>query len=155
MAITKKLNRTEVKVLARRILQEVNEINEAYNAALITSPAYLAEVKRIEDQDPLLSLRQDLEKQAKIALGTGVLGKTVELSVHGIAGGSFRKREIEIEKELEDFKLSGLKRIYNTYAYKSYYENKVLNRIEEDITISQITMSDVHMMINTIKATLI
>jgi hypothetical protein len=141
----KKLNRTEIATLAKRIIEEVNDVNKAYNDTVITSPAYIAEIARIQNQDPIWVLRENFKKELKIALGTNYEDVTY-FSLQAQKGELYKKAN-EVNKELKDYSKSVLKPILSLDSNQQ--------RIIDDITIAQIDITDVQLLINTIKAKLV
>jgi len=146
----KKLNRTEIVTLAKRILEEVNEVNEKYNKSIINSKVYQDEVEKIKSQDPTLKVKAEIEKLLKVEFGSKYETKV------GFTVSS--KDEIinnKINKELVDLRIKSIKPIY--HIKNSDWESmpREMQKVIDDITIAQIDITDTHMLINTIKAGLL
>lgn len=147
----KKLNRTEIATLAKRILQEVNEVNQVYNESVKADPKYIAELEKIKSQDPCVKIKEDAEKALKVIFGK----KWNENINFNISLNNYHEITNKIKNEINDLNDKSLKKIYNTSLSPVYLSNKDLDRIIDDITISQITISDVQLLINSIKAKLL
>lgn len=144
--MSKKLNRTEIATLAKRIIEEVNEVNKAYNETVKVSPTYIAEIAKIEAKNPLKSIKESFIKELKIQFGTE-FEKEVNFSLNANYNGPLEKLSLSIIKEKEDYNKSVLKPILTL--------DNNQQRIIDDITIAQIDITDVQLLINTIKAKLI
>lgn len=144
---SKKMNQVEVKAIAKKIIREVNEVNTVYNESVLKSKAYLDEVEKIKSKETLMALREKFKKELKIAFGTKY-DQEIDFSLSTKWGSEMRKKDSEIDKELSDFKKKSLKKIINDHGEQ-------YDLIVEEITIAQITVSDVQLLINSIKAKLI
>lgn len=152
--MSKKLNRSEIEAIAKRILEEVNEVNIKYNEAKKLDPVYLAEIEKINVKNPLVLLKQELSKAIKISMGTNWED---DIQLHlGANSQKYKDLESSIKKEKEEYIKSQMKVIYSIPRNSWDKENnKVYRTLVDDITISQITISDIQLLINTLKAKLI
>ncbi len=144
----KKMNQTEIKAVARKILKEVNEVNKVYNDTIINSQSYKDEIERIKNQNPLIKIREDFKKQLKITFGTNYEDE-VNLSLSSSYHSKQRELESIISDEIKIYKDKTLKPVYPTESGEQYHN------IIEEITIAQITISDIQLLINSIKSKLI
>ena len=144
----KKMNQTEIKAVARKILKEVNEVNKVYNDTVVNSQPYKDEIERIKNQNPLIKIREDFKKQLKIVFGTNYEDE-VGLSVTSAYKSNQSELESKISVELNEYNNKVLKPKYSLESGEQY------DNIIEEITIAQITISDIQMLINSIKSKLI
>ena len=149
--MSKKLNRTEIATLAKRILEEVNEVNQKYNETVKASPTYIAEIERINNQNPLIAIKNQFIKELKIKFGTEY-AKEVSFSLGSQYNGTLKKLEIDITNEINEYNKIHLKTIYH---YQSTVWEIKLEKVIDDITIAQIDITDVQLLINTIKSKLL
>lgn len=152
----KKLNKTEIETIAKTILQQVNEVNKVYNETIKTTPAYIAEISKIESKNPLIKITGELEKQVTIALGSN-WKDDLKLSLYASeANNKYDKILKEIKKEKEEYIKSVSKIIYYIpYDSWSKQNNTIFQSIVDEITLAQITTTDIQLLINTIKAKLV
>lgn len=144
---SKKMNQVEVKAIAKKIIREVNEVNTVYNESVLKSKTYLDEVKRIENQSKVKEIEEKIEKEIKIAFGSKYKDE-LYFYIRTNSGSKLSEKENEVRKELNDFKNKSLKEIISDHGNK-------YDLIVEEITIAQITVSDIQLLINSIKAKLV
>lgn len=150
----KKMNQTEIKAVAKKILKEVNEVNKVYNDTIINSQPYKDEIERIKNQNPLIKIQEDLEKQLKVALGSNYKDN-VSLNLSPVNNGIYKEVILKVEKETLEYKKKALKPLYSETVSCNWITNEAYDNIIEEITIAQITISDIQMLINSIKSKLI
>jgi len=141
----KKMNQTEIKAVAKKILKEVNEVNKVYNDTIINSQPYKDEIERIKNQNPLIKIREDFKKQLKIVFGTNYEDE-VSFSLSSAYHSKQRDLESTISDEVKDYKDKVLKPLYLVDCGDQF------NNIIEEITIAQITVADIQLLINSIKS---
>jgi hypothetical protein len=154
----KKLTKTEIEHLAVKIMKEVNEVNQLYNNTLEASKKYQDDIQAIRDKHPLKDVKEKIILSLKVELGTKY-NEDVSFNLDAFSNGKYYDKIKEIEEEEKEYKEKSLKEIYNIYRLPnckwSRDSNKVFQDIVSEITISQIIISDIHLLVNSIKAKLI
>jgi len=151
--MSKKLNRIEIATLAKRILEEVNEVNQKYNNTVKASPTYIAEIERINAQDPLKAIKDQFIKELKIKFGTKY-DEEVRFELNSYSSSNVRKEEESILNEIKKYNDSQLKKVIKYNNRGNEYRDSI-EKIIDDITIAQIDITDVQLLINTIKSKLL
>lgn len=120
----KKLNKFEIKSLARTIINEANESINLQNETTKNSKKYLDEVQKIKDANPLNKLEKEFRKLAKIELGTKE-GEALYISV-GKTYDDFNNKEREDLRELDK---KSLKK----------YPSISLESLEDELILAQVS----------------
>lgn len=154
----KKLNRSEIDTIARKILKEVNEVNSVYNDGIKASQAYLDAIDKIQSKDPLYKAKKELEKQVTIQLGSNWQNDVV-FSLYPekqSMDNKYYKIKKEVDKEIIEFNKTQFKKIHSIPTDSWGREsNEIYKQIVDDITIGQIDITDIQLLVNTIKAKLL
>jgi len=154
----KKLTKTEIEHLSFKIMKEVNEVNQLYNDTLEASKKYQDDIQAIRDKHPLKDIKEKIILSLKVELGTKY-DEDVCLNLDAFCKGKYYDKIKEIEKEEKEYKKKSLKTIHllcglpNDKWQKDH--NPIFQSIVSEITISQITISDIHLLVNSIKSKLI
>lgn len=132
--MTKKLNKFEIKSLARTIINEAKEAIATYNESVKKSKAYLDEIERIKKANPLNELREKFRKEAILLLGTKP-GKDLYIKV-GRGYDDHDEKELMAIKEL------------NNRMLKNEHIQISLEKLEDELILAQVSSKS----LNTIKA---
>lgn len=145
----KKMNQGEVRAVVSKIIREVNEINDTSNKVLKLTPKYIADTEAIKSKSIVYDLEKEIENLIKIKLGTG-MRDDVSISLSSKRNSKLRENEEDVNKKIKE---------YDSKYLKSELDNwegsKDFKKIYEEIIIAQIDMSDVNLLINSIKSKLI
>jgi len=149
-----KLNKTEIKAVAKKILADANEINSKYNESVINSQVYKDEINRLESLKPLNRTTEDFIKELKIRFGTNY-SEEIDFSLTTKYGSKARKQIEDVKENIKAYIKSQTKTIY-TVPVTEYDErnNQSFQNIVNEIIIAQIDVKDIKTLMNTIIAKL-
>lgn len=122
--MNKKLNKFEIKSLARTIINEANETINLQNETTKNSKKYLDAVQKIKDANPLNKLEKEFRKLAKIELGTKE-GEELEIKVGSYSNEFYRKEK----EDLNELNKKSLKKKINIS----------LEKLEDELILAQVS----------------
>lgn len=149
----KKMTKYELVAVTKKIINDVNEINQKFNESLKASKSYISKIDAIKSKSPLFKAEKEIEKAMKITQGTNYEDC---FSVKVTCLGNTLVFQKEVEEEIREYKLSVFKRIIKIKNYdwdKEY--SREFNEVLDKLIIAQVDASDLQTMCNTIKASLI
>lgn len=149
----KKLNKYEIKAVAEKIIDDVNDVNKKYNEGVLKSKTYLDKVNDIQSKCPEYVAKEQVEKTLKLLYGTDY-EKSMKFSIN--PQGEVRKKVDEVRMELINYNKSIFKPIIEKYecSWKTTSSAKSLE-IQNQIIVAQIDATDLQTLCNTIKASLV
>ena len=149
----KKLNKYEIKAVAEKIIDDVNDVNKKYNEGVLKSKAYLDKIDDIQSKCPSYIAKKEIEKSLKLLYGTDY-EKSMKFSLS--PQGKNSEKVNEVTKELDEYKKSVLKPILSKteYSWNSRPSEKLIE-IQNQIIVAQIDATDLQTVCNLIKASLI
>ena len=143
--MNKKLTKTEIKSLARKIVKEAIEINKKNNETVRASKVYLDQLNALQSSNPLEAIKKQFEKELKIKFGTNYSDE-INFSISSNYKSALRKTENDISQKITE--------LNNKYLKPVYFTDSGLLDIEDELILSQTTVSDVAILERTVLAKL-
>ena len=147
------MTKYELVAVTKKIINDVNEINQKFNESLKASKSYISKIDAIKSKSPLLKAEEEIEKAMKITQGTNYKdGFSVKVTCLGNTSIAQRK----VEDEITEYNLAVFKRIIKIResSWSKEYSSE-FNEVLDKLIIAQVDASDLQTMCNTIKASLI
>ena len=148
-----KLLRVEITTMAKRIVKEVDNNNKQYNIDVVNSHEYQQAIKEIKSKSTLIGAVKTLERSLRSKLGNN-FADIVELKLTPVRGSQIEAQENVIKKEIADYQKTVFKPRFYRYVDSEDMNDNVIQRVVDDITIAQMSITDVQDIITEVTKTL-